>query len=58
MRVDRRREFTAMPTPTPVQAVNSGCANGLTRQRSTNVPVSACTPPGPTPPEPSYALAR
>ena len=53
MRVTRLREFTAMPTPIPVQAVKRGCANGLARQRTTNVPVRACTPPGPTPPEPS-----
>ena len=49
MRVERLRAPTAMPTPIPVQAVKSGCANGLTRQRSTNVPVKAWTPPGPTP---------
>ena len=52
MRTDRRGEETAIPTPTPMQAVNSGWANGLARQRRTKVPVSASTPPGPRLSEP------
>ena len=32
----RLRRPTAMPTPMPVKAVKSGCANGLKRQRTTN----------------------
>ena len=47
-----------MPTPMPVKVVNSGCANGLNRQRSTKVLVSADVPPGPAPSVPLYAAAR
>ncbi len=36
-----------MPTPMPMNEVNSGWANGLTRQRRMKVPVSASAPPGP-----------
>ncbi len=47
IRTERRRDETARPTPTPVQAVKSGWAKGLARQRSTNVADRASTPPGP-----------
>ena len=33
----------------PMNAVKSGCANGLIRQRTMKVPVSASVPPGPSP---------
>ena len=46
-RTPARRLATAMPTPMPMNEVNSGWANGLTRQRSTKVAVSAEVPPGP-----------
>ena len=54
----RLRALTASPTPMPVNAVKSGCANGLTRQRTTNVEVTASMPPGPRPSVPLYAAAR
>ncbi len=38
-----------MPTPMPMNEVNSGCANGLNRQRTTKTPVTAPVPPGPIP---------
>ncbi len=38
-----------MPTPIPVNAVKSGCAKGLTRQRTTKVAVTSASPPGPIP---------
>ena len=43
------RVVTASPTPIPMNAVNSGCANGLNRQRITNVAVTPPMPPGPIP---------
>ena len=42
----------------PMNVVNKGCANGLSRHRSTNVVVMPTTPPGPTPSLPLYAAAR
>lgn len=42
----------------PMNAVNSGWANGLNRQRTTNVAVSASVPPGPVPSVPLYAASR
>ena len=42
----------------PVNAVKSGCANGLNRQRITNVVVMPATPPGPIPSEPLKAAPR
>ena len=47
IRNPRLRDVTAMPTPMPMKAVNSGCANGLNTQRTTNVPVTPARPPGP-----------
>ena len=43
------RAATAIPTPMPMKAVKRGCANGLNRQRSTKVVVTASVPPGPVP---------
>ena len=52
------RVLTAMPTPMPMKAVNSGCANGLNRQRITNVLVTPTSPPGPMPSVPLYDAPR
>lgn len=48
-RTARLRDATAMPTPIPVKEVNRGWANGLAKQRTTKVVVSAEVPPGPMP---------
>ena len=45
----RVRALTASPTPMPVNIVKSGWANGLIRQRTTKVVVTASVPPGPAP---------
>ena len=49
MRAVRVRLATAIPTPMPMKLVKKGCANGLKRQRTTNVAASAVVPPGPVP---------
>ena len=49
---------TATPTPMPVNAVKSGCANGLNRHRTTKVEVTPTRPPGPMPSVPLYAAPR
>ena len=43
----RLRDITAIPIPMPMNAVKSGCANGLKMQRITNVVVTPAMPPGP-----------
>ena len=51
MVADEPQSLVSMATALsqPVKAVKSGCANGLIRQRTTKVAVSASVPPGPEP---------
>ena len=53
-----RRVLTAMPTPMPMNAVNNGCAKGLSTQRITKVSVTSASPPGPEPRVPLYDAPR